>query len=131
MSPEQATGSRFDHRSDLYAVGVVLYQLMTGTLPFEGSNSMEILTKHVMELPVPPRKRRPEVDISPQMESLILRALSKDPGERPQTAESFRSELLELEKNAKPETRPVVTATISNSGATLWETLKGWFPGKR
>lgn len=96
MSPEQATGSAFDARADLYAVGVILYQLTTGTLPFDGQNSMEVLTRHVNELPEPPRARRPEVSISPEMEALILRALDKNPANRPLTAEAFRAELLEI-----------------------------------
>ncbi len=98
MSPEQATGSAFDARADLYAVGVILYQLTTGTLPFEGANSMEILTKHVTQLPVPPRERRPEVPVSEAMEGLILRALAKDPAHRPSSAEAFRAELLRIEE---------------------------------
>jgi serine/threonine protein kinase len=101
MSPEQATGSKFDHRADLYAMGIILYQLSTGTLPFDGDNSMEILTKHVTELPVPPRTRRPEVSISPDMEALILRAMDKDPDGRPVSAEEFRNEVLAIRENLK------------------------------
>ncbi len=94
MAPEQATGAALDQRCDLYAVGVILYQLATGHLPFEGQNSMEVLTKHVNETPVPPRQRQPDAPISEAMEALILRALEKDPGHRPQTAEEFRQLLL-------------------------------------
>jgi len=94
MAPEQATGSALDERSDLYAVGVILYQMTTGHLPFDGANSMEVLTRHVNEPPVPPRQRQPDAPISEAMERLILRALSKDPAKRPQTAEQFREELL-------------------------------------
>jgi serine/threonine-protein kinase len=101
MSPEQATGSAFDQRADLYAIGVILYQLTTGTLPFDGANSMEILTKHVTELPIPPRMRRPEVAISPEMEALILRALEKDPTLRPQSAEEFRADLIRIQDKLK------------------------------
>ena len=90
MAPEQATGSALDQRCDLYAVGVILYQMATGHLPFDGQNSMEVLTKHVNEQPVPPRKRQPDAPISEAMEALILRALEKDPAHRPQTAEEFR-----------------------------------------
>ena len=90
MAPEQATGSLLDQRCDLYAVGVILYQMATGHLPFDGQNSMEVLTKHVNETPVPPRQRQPDAPISEAMEALILRALEKDPGHRPQTAEEFR-----------------------------------------
>src|SRR5438876_302007 len=90
MAPEQATGSSLDARCDLYAVGVILYQMATGHLPFDGQNSMEVLTKHVNEKPIPPRQRQPDAPISEAMESLILRALQKDPALRPQTAEEFR-----------------------------------------
>ena len=101
MAPEQATGSSLDNRCDLYAVGVILYQMSTGHLPFDGQNSMEVLTKHVNELPIPPRKRQPDAPISEAMESLILRALQKEPGLRPQSADEFQKLLLAV-PNAKP-----------------------------
>src|SRR5438128_7872658 len=75
MAPEQATGSSLDARCDLYAVGVILYQLVTGHLPFDGANSMEVLTKHVNDPPVPP-SHRPGAKVSPAMERLILRAMA-------------------------------------------------------
>src|SRR5712691_7742329 len=96
MAPEQATGSGLDERCDLYAVGVILYQMATGHLPFDGQNSMEVLTKHVNERPIPPRQRQPDAPISEAMESLILRALEKDPMLRPQTAAEFRELLLQV-----------------------------------
>ena len=96
MAPEQATGTALDARCDLYAVGVIMYQMTTGHLPFDGQNSMEVLTKHVHEQPVPPRRRKPDAPISAEMEAVILRALQKDPLLRPQTAEEFRQLLLEL-----------------------------------
>jgi serine/threonine-protein kinase len=94
MAPEQATGSALDQRCDIYAVGVILYQMATGHLPFDGNNSMEVLNRHVHEAPLPPRKRQPDAPISEEMERLILRSLSKDAAGRPQTAELFREELL-------------------------------------
>jgi serine/threonine protein kinase len=103
MAPEQATGSQLDARCDLYAVGVILYQMATGHLPFDGQNSMEVLTKHVNEKPIPPRQRQPDAPISEAMESLILRALEKDPVLRPQTAGEFRELILSVPKH-RPET---------------------------
>ncbi|HEY8208736.1 MAG TPA: protein kinase [Myxococcaceae bacterium] len=94
MSPEQARGAALDPRSDLYAVGVILYQLTTGMLPFDADSAVGYATKHLMEEPAPPSVRRPEAKISPAMEALIFRALSKDPAGRPQTADDFRAELL-------------------------------------
>jgi eukaryotic-like serine/threonine-protein kinase len=98
MSPEQARGSQLDHRSDLYAVGVIIYQLVTGMLPFEADSAVGYATKHLNEEPPLPSKRRSGVRVSPGMERLILRALSKNPDERPPDAESFKLELLALEE---------------------------------
>jgi serine/threonine protein kinase len=103
MSPEQARGGTLDHRSDLYAVGVILYQLTTGLLPFESDSAVGFATKHLTEDPPPPSRRRPEARISPGMERLILKALSKDPGDRPQSAEGFRSELLVVDKERRQQ----------------------------
>ncbi len=105
MAPEQATGSALDERCDLYAVGVILYQMATGHLPFDGASSMEVLTRHVNEAPVPPRQRQPDAPISEAMERLILRALAKDPAMRPQTAEQFRDELLAVPGQARSAAR--------------------------
>ncbi|MFZ5469214.1 MAG: protein kinase domain-containing protein [Myxococcota bacterium] len=106
MSPEQARGSPLDPRSDLYAVGVILYQLCTGLLPFESDSAVGFATKHLTEEPLPPSKRRPEAKISPPMERLILRALSKDPDGRPATAEAFRAELLAVDRERKTGRTP-------------------------
>ncbi len=101
MSPEQARGAQLDPRSDLYAVGVILYQLTSGLLPFDSDSAVGFATKHLTEVPPPPSKRRPEARISPQMERLIMKALAKDPNERPQTAEAFRAELLAIDKERR------------------------------
>jgi serine/threonine-protein kinase len=106
MAPEQATGAHLDARSDLYAVGVILYQMTTGHLPFDGPSSMDVLTKHVNEPPLPPRQRQPDAPISEPMEEMILRALEKDPSLRPQNAEQFREELLAIPEKARSRTTP-------------------------
>ena len=66
MSPEQAQGSPPDHRVDIYAVGCIMYHMLTGQVPFTADNFMGILTKHLLEAPVPPRKRRPDLEIAPE-----------------------------------------------------------------
>ncbi|MBJ6763865.1 protein kinase [Myxococcaceae bacterium JPH2] len=101
MSPEQARGAQLDHRSDLYAVGVILYQLMTGLLPFESDSAVGFATKHLTEEPPAPTKRRPDARISPAMERLILRALSKNPDDRPANAEAFKAELAAVDKERR------------------------------
>jgi eukaryotic-like serine/threonine-protein kinase len=99
MAPEQATGAGLDARSDIYAVGVILYQLCTGRLPFDGPSAIDVLTQHVNDLPQAPRQRSPGASISEAMERLILRALEKDPARRPQSAEEFRRLLLAVAGN--------------------------------
>lgn len=110
MSPEQARGAQLDHRSDLYAVGVILYQLTSGLLPFDSESAVGFATKHLTEVPPPPTRRRPDARVSPAMERLIMKALAKNPDDRPQTAEQFRAELLAIEKERRagvgPSRRP-------------------------
>jgi len=82
MSPEQAQGSPPDHRVDVYAVGCIMYQMLTGHVPFTAENFMGILTKHLLEVPVPPRKRRPDLNIAADVEAICLRAMEKDRDKR-------------------------------------------------
>ncbi|NOK22026.1 serine/threonine-protein kinase [Corallococcus carmarthensis] len=113
MSPEQARGAVLDHRSDLYAVGVILYQLTTGLLPFESDSAVGFATKHLTEEPPPPTRRRPDARISPGMERLILRVLSKDPDDRPANAGAFKTELLAVDKERR---RGGASASASETG---------------
>src|SRR4029078_11433127 len=82
MSPEQAQGSTPDHRVDVYAVGCIMYHMLTGQVPFTADNFMGILTKHLLETPVPPRKRRPDMAITPEVEAICLRAMEKERDKR-------------------------------------------------
>jgi serine/threonine-protein kinase len=82
MSPEQAQGQPPDHRVDVYAVGCIMYHLLTGAVPFTADNFMGILTKHLLETPVPPRQRRPDLDIPADVEAICLRAMEKDRDKR-------------------------------------------------
>jgi serine/threonine-protein kinase len=78
MSPEQAQGHPPDHRVDVYAVGCIMYHMLTGAVPFTADSFMGILTKHLLEPVVPPRKRRPDLDIPADVEAVCLRAMEKD-----------------------------------------------------
>jgi serine/threonine protein kinase len=101
MSPEQARGAKLDHRSDLYGVGVMLYQLACGLLPFDSDSAVGFATKHLTEVPPPPSRRRADARISPSLERLIMRAMAKSPDDRPQSAEQFRAELLAIDKERR------------------------------
>jgi serine/threonine-protein kinase len=87
LSPEQAQGVPVDERSDLYSIGVVLYEMLTGRVPFEGDSAVSIALKQVAEAPTPPRSLNP--DTPAELEAVILRALEKDPGRRYQDADEF------------------------------------------
>ena len=103
MSPEQAMGEReVDGRSDIYSLGVVGYQLLTGRVPFSAGNSMALLLKHVSERPQPIAELRP--DVPPGVREAIERALAKSPEDRWSTAAAFREALL-ADRNAAPNWR--------------------------
>ncbi|HKE19224.1 MAG TPA: serine/threonine-protein kinase, partial [Kofleriaceae bacterium] len=91
MSPEQAAGRPADERCDVYAVGAILYEMLTGVPPYEGDNFMEILTKKATVDPTPPSSVRPE--LPPLVESLVLSAMARDPSMRPPSMEAFEYEL--------------------------------------
>jgi eukaryotic-like serine/threonine-protein kinase len=126
MAPEQATGGQLDGRCDLYAVGIILYQMVTGELPFDGPNSMDVLTRQVNEAPVPPRRKQPNAPISAAMESLILRVLSKDPALRPQSAEELRQLLLAIPRRNTARSREEHDATPPRGTEPRTPVHSGW-----
>ena len=87
LSPEQAQGHTVSAQSDLYSIGVVLYELLTGRVPFDGESAVTIALKQVTEAPVPPRQINPAVP--PALEAVVLRALEKDPAARFASADDF------------------------------------------
>ncbi|HYD41594.1 MAG TPA: protein kinase [Anaeromyxobacter sp.] len=97
MSPEQARGEELDARSDLYSVGIILYELLTGRLPFESETPMALAVKHITEMAVAPSARRPELGIPPELDALVMRALAKSRDERFASAEEMRAALLDVD----------------------------------
>jgi beta-lactam-binding protein with PASTA domain/predicted Ser/Thr protein kinase len=117
LSPEQARGSPVDQTSDLYSVGVVLYELLTGQVPFTGDTPLEIAMKHLSEIPKPPSELRPEVP--GDLDLVVLRALAKDPADRYQTAEQMDHDLERVLAGMPvgAETAEAATAVLSGAGA--------------
>jgi serine/threonine protein kinase len=101
MSPEQSSGSVADARSDIYAVGVLLYEMLTGHPPFTGSTMMAILSKQMLDDPTPPNKVRPGGGVWPALENVVLRALKKIPEHRFQSMDEMEQALSSLLGNAQ------------------------------
>ncbi|CAN5740965.1 Stk1 family PASTA domain-containing Ser/Thr kinase [soil metagenome] len=109
MAPEQATGQNVGPGADLYSVGVMLYELLTRRLPFRGDNPVQVLYRHVSDLPDRPRDLNPQIPID--LEAVILRALAKIPAERYPDARTMRDALAGQRKTLPP---PVTTETVQS-----------------
>ena len=96
ISPEQVKGRRGDGRSDIYALGVMLYEMLTGKTPFQGPNPFAIMNDRLMNNPIPPREINPE--ISPEVQEVIYRALEREPQNRYSTANEFAWDLEHLDQ---------------------------------
>ena len=94
MSPEQVTGEEVDGRSDLFSLGVVLYELFTGTLPFEGDSPLAVVLKHVQEKPPSPQAKNPKID--PKIAAIILKCMQKDPADRFQSVNQLYEALTKV-----------------------------------
>ncbi|MGO3325683.1 Stk1 family PASTA domain-containing Ser/Thr kinase [Gordonia sp. (in: high G+C Gram-positive bacteria)] len=107
LSPEQARGIKVDPRSDIYSMGCVLFELVTGEPPFTGDSPIAVAHQHVHEDPRRPSTVRPE--LSPELDSIVMQAMSKNPANRYQTAADFRSDLIKVLAGGKPSAPMLLT----------------------
>src|SRR5665647_1081661 len=126
LAPEQAKGQRVDERSDLYSVGIVIYEMLTGTVPFKGDSAVTVALKHVNEMAAEPAQLVPGLPYA--LNQIVLKAIAKDPDQRYQTAEQFARDLRSAQVGGPvaaaafdpgaEATRLMGAGTVAGAGAT-------------
>ena len=114
MAPEQIKGEAIDGRTDVYALGCMLYEMVTARLPFEATTLMAMLSKHLLEMPFLPSQRRADLGLSPAIDHVVMTALQKDPNARPPSMEVYAEMLAGVLAQLPADTAPSQPAPTSS-----------------
>ncbi|MCV7422146.1 Stk1 family PASTA domain-containing Ser/Thr kinase [Mycobacterium yunnanensis] len=129
LSPEQASGETVDARSDVYSLGCVFYELLTGEPPFIGDTPVSVAYQHVRKDPPPPSRRNPA--LSPDLDAVVLKSLAKNPDDRYQSAAEMRADLIRVHDGQAPTAPKVVTegkaASTGHRKAASGGSGRRWF----
>jgi serine/threonine-protein kinase len=130
MSPEQAQGRTLDTRSDLYSLGVILYQMLTGRPPFTDDDAVVVMARHIKTPPRPMSESAPDAAVPAEIEAVVMKALSKDPNDRPRDADAMAAELAHALELAAPLASPAssgvrvsVTGALASASPVIEERL--------
>jgi serine/threonine protein kinase len=124
MSPEQAQGKPLDARSDLYSLAVILYQMLTGRPPFTDNDAVVVMARHIKSTPKRPNEAVPEAMIPLELEDVIMRTLSKEPKDRPASAEILAGELLAALEAQGAQTSGVRASITNAAGIRVPESMR-------
>jgi serine/threonine-protein kinase len=113
MAPEQIRGDTIDGRTDIYALGCMIYEMVTARLPYEAPTIMAMLSKHLTENPIPPSQRRPELNLPPAIDHVVLAAMQKDVNARPPTMEQYADMLAQVLHSLPPDPNWQPSAAMS------------------
>jgi serine/threonine-protein kinase len=132
MSPEQAAGNSVDHRGDIYSVGVILYELVSGRVPFDADNFMGVLTQHMYKPPPPLREATPTPELLPDgLEAIVMKCLAKRPEQRYQSMEQFIDDIDKVVAGIRPAAARERSEDLTEPGSYYDDDLAASHAGRR